>query len=107
MSENKFDRLIKDSLDKGFEEISFSEEYKQGIINEIKEERFKDKIGSLMDKIKSMLNHEVEIPVSYAVICGLFVVGFLGYDINSYFPGSGEINSYHLEWIEIEYRGLL
>ena len=111
MNKEKFADLIKEGLEEGLQEVTFSDDDKREVIAQIEgstSEGFTSGEGlSLIDKIREILNYEVEIPVSLGAVFSFAVLVFLAYDLGTYLPGAEEATVYHLEWVEMEYGGIL
>jgi hypothetical protein len=102
MKDKKLDQMIKSSLEENLTEIQFENTMKEELL-----EATVKKENNIINKLKNLLNHEVEVPVTYMAVFLLGFIGNFGYQMFNYFPDPSEISAFQFEWIIINLKGVL
>lgn len=99
---NEFDKLIEASLKKNLNQVNFSDDMEKDVLRQTVQKKSK-----ILYRLKALLNYEFEIPVAYAAVFGFVLIGLFSSHLTGYFPGPEDISSYQLEWINIDYKGVI
>lgn len=102
MKDKELDQIIKSSLEENLSDIQFNNTMKKEVL-----EATVKKENNIIDKLKNMLNYEVEIPVPYMAVFLLGFIGHFGYQMFDYFPDPSEVSAFQFEWIIINLKGVL
>ncbi|MFP4016009.1 MAG: hypothetical protein ACLFUI_03160 [Halanaerobiales bacterium] len=107
---NHLDKMIRESLNENLDRMEVDSRVKEETIfqvkNRMKNSKLSNKAKRYFRWFISLLDREIEIPVSYLAISICVVLIFCSYQISGIIPDASEINTYNFNWIINNYKGM-